>query len=181
MAPSSPENSNAPGKRIGQGMLVFSFVLGLIGLSYFFEGQLRRQSNPNQNPQMMELGSGLREVVLRQNRQGHYVASGTINDVPVIFLLDTGATDVAIPESVALSAGLQRGNPSRASTANGTVTVYSTRVTKLAIGNIVLEGVNASITPSMNGNTILLGMSALRQIEFSQRGEELTLRHYPDS
>lgn len=180
MAPSSFENGNAPGKRIGQGMLIFSFVLGLIGLSYFFEGQLQRQDNPNQNPQMMELSSGIKEVVLRQNRQGHYVAGGTVNDVPVFFLLDTGATDVAIPESVALAAGLQSGNPSRASTANGTVTVYSTRVTKLTIGNIILEDINASITPSMRGDTILLGMSALRQIEFSQRGDELTLRQHPE-
>lgn len=180
MTPSPPEDGNEPGKRIGQGMLIISFVLGLIILSYFFQGQLQRQINPNQNPRMMELDSGIREVVLRQNRQGHYVASGTINDVPVVFLLDTGATDVAIPESVASAAGLERGSASRASTANGTVTVYSTRVTELAIGNIVLEGVNASITPSMGGNTILLGMSALRQIEFSQRGEVLTLRHYPE-
>ena len=179
MSPSPPENGSAPGKRIGQAMLIFSFVLGLAGLSYFFEGQLQRQVNPNQNPQMLELNSGVKEVVLLQNRQGHYVASGTINGVPVIYLLDTGATDVAIPESVALAAGLQRGNPTRASTANGAVTVYSTRVVELTIGNIVLNEVNASITPSMGGDTILLGMSALRQIEFSQRGDELTLRHYP--
>ena len=180
MAPSQQENGSAPGKRIGQGMLIFGFVLGLVGLSYFFEGQLARQINPNQNPAMMELNSGIKEVVLSQNRQGHYVASGSINSVPVIFLLDTGATDVAIPESVASAAGLQRGNPTRASTANGIVTVYSTEVAELSIGNIVLEGVNASITTSMTGNTILLGMSALRQIEFSQRGEELTLRQHPE-
>ena len=129
----------------------------------------------------MELNSGTKEVVLQQNRQGHYVASGTVNNVPVLFLLDTGATDVAIPESIALAAGLRRGNTSRASTANGAVTVYSTRIDELTLGNIVLEDVSASITTSMPGNTILLGMSALRQVEFSQRGGELTLRHYPES
>lgn len=162
-------------------MLIFSFVLGLGGLSFFFEQQLQQQANPNQNPLSMELNSGVREVVLQQNRQGHYVASGTVNDVPVLFLLDTGATDVAIPESIALAAGLMRGNQSRASTANGVVTVYSTQIAELTLGNIILKGVNASITTSMVGNTILLGMSALRQVEFSQRGNELTLRHYPES
>jgi len=164
---------------MGQGMLIISFVLGLAALTFYFDGQLQRQVNPNRNPEAMELTSGIKQVLLRQNRQGHYVASGTVNDTPVLFLLDTGATDVAIPESVAVSAGLVRGRPSRASTANGAVTVYSTEVRNLQIGNIVLEDVNASITPSMAGNTILLGMSALRQIEFSQRGDELTLRHYP--
>ncbi|MEX0963651.1 MAG: TIGR02281 family clan AA aspartic protease [Pseudohongiellaceae bacterium] len=181
MSPSPSANGSPPGKRIGQGMLVFSLALGLLGLTVFFQGQLERQANPNQNPQILEYNSGIREVVLRQNRQGHYVASGTVNNFPVLFLLDTGATDVAIPESVAVAAGLKRGNATRASTANGMVTVYSTRVEELSIGNIVLEGVNASITTSMTGDTILLGMSALRQIEFSQRGDELTLRHYPQS
>ena len=175
------ENKTPPGKRIGQGMLIFSFVLGLGGLTFFFEDQIQQQVNPNQNPRSMELNSGIREVILQQNRQGHYVASGTVNNVPVLFLLDTGATDVAIPESIALAAGLKRGNPSRASTANGMITVYSTRVAELTLGNIVLEDVNASITTSMGGDTILLGMSALRQVEISQRGDELTLRHYPES
>ncbi|MBL4573543.1 MAG: TIGR02281 family clan AA aspartic protease [Gammaproteobacteria bacterium] len=175
------KNKPPPGKRIGQGMLIFSFVLGLGGLTFFFDDQIQKQINPNQNPLSMQLSSGVREVVLQQNRQGHYVASGTVNNVPVLFLLDTGATDVAIPESIALAAGLQRGKISRASTANGVISVYSTRIAKLTLGNIVLEDVNASITTSMVGNTILLGMSALRQVEFSQRGGELTLRHYPES
>lgn len=180
MSSPTTENSTPPGKRIGQGMLIFSFVLILGGLTFFFDGQLQQQANPNQNPLSMELTSGIREVVLQQNRQGHYVASGTVNNVPVLFLLDTGATDVAIPESIATAAGLQQGSASRASTANGVVTVYSTRVDELALGNIVLEGVDASIATSMVGDTILLGMSALRQVEFSQRGNELTLRHYPE-
>jgi len=181
MPSTSTGRNRPPGKRIGQGMLVFSFLLGLGGLTFFFDGQLQQQANPNQNPLVLELDSGVREVILQQNRQGHYVANGTVNNVPVLFLLDTGATRVAIPESVALAAGLQRGNASRASTANGVITIYSTRVDELTLGNIVLEGVNASITTSMPGDTILLGMSALRQVEFSQRGDELTLRHFPES
>jgi aspartyl protease family protein len=178
---SLPSGNDIPaGKRLGQSMLILSFLLGLGGLTFFFEGELQRQTNPNQNPLSMVLNSGVKEVTLKQNRQGHYVASGSINDVPVLFLLDTGATDVAIPESVALKAGLQPGSASRASTANGVVTVYSTQVDELRLGNILLEDINASITTSMFGDTILLGMSALRQVEFSQRDDQLTLRHFPE-
>jgi aspartyl protease family protein len=129
----------------------------------------------------MVLLSGIREVVLEQNRKGHYVAGGKVNGVPVTFLLDTGATDVAVPESIALQAGLERGNASFAATANGIVTVYSTRINELVLGNIVLKDINASITTSMVGNTILLGMSALKQIEFTQRGTTLTLHHIPET
>lgn len=118
-------------------------------------------------------------MVLERNRQGHYVVSGTINHIAVTFLLDTGATDVAIPAAVATAAGLEPGLAGRASTANGLVTVYATRIAELQIGNIILNNIDASITPSMSGNTILLGMSALREIEFTQRGTTLTLRQLP--
>ena len=175
----SPRQSR-PEKRLGQGMLVASFALGIAALTWFFDGVLSQQINPNQNPQFMETSAGLREVSLQRNRQGHYVASGTINDTPVTFLLDTGATDVAIPANVAEAAGLQAGSASQAATANGVITVYTTRVDQLRLGNIEFNNLRASITPSMGGNTILLGMSALQQVEFTQRGSTLTLRQYPD-
>lgn len=174
-------SNNKPGKSIGQGMLAISFVIALAGLTFFFNGKLEKQVNPNRDPDSMVLLSGVREVVLKQNRKGHYVASGEVNNVPVTFLLDTGATDVAVPESIAQQAGLERGNGSFAATANGMVTVYSTRINELVLGNIVLKDINASITTSMVGDTILLGMSALKQIEFTQRGTTLTLHHFPES
>lgn len=157
-------------------MLVASCALALLALTWYFDGWLDRQQNPNRSPQSYQSQSGAREVVLQRNRQGHYVAGGEINGVPVTFLLDTGATDVAIPESVARRANLQSGYPGQANTANGIVTVYSTRISELTIGNIVLHDVPASITPSMPGETILLGMSALQQVEFTQKGSILTLR-----
>lgn len=173
------DNDHRQGRTIGRGMLIVCFALGLAALTLFFDGRLENQINPNRRPQYSEDAGGAREVVLRRNRQGHYVSAGEINGVPVTFLLDTGATDVAIPAAVARRARLARGAAGRASTANGTVTVWSTEVNELVLGNIVLNDVAASITPSMEGDTILLGMSALRQVEFSQRGANLTLRHTP--
>jgi aspartyl protease family protein len=171
--------NKAPGKSIGQGMLIISFILGLIALTAFFDDRLLLQSNPNQNPDFSELNNGIREVVLERNMQGHYVADGEVNGIPVTFLLDTGATDVAIPAEIALEADLVSGLAHQASTANGVVTVYSTRINELTLGNIVLYNIEASITPSMLGDIILLGMSALQQIEFTQRGTTLTLRQLP--
>ena len=168
--------SKPPGRRAGQGMLIFAFALGLAALTGLFNDLLDGQANPNRNLRGLAGPDGAREVVLERNRQGHYVAGGEINGLPVTFLLDTGATDVAIPDHVARAAGLRRGYPGRATTANGTVTVYATEIGELVIGNIVLRDLAASITPSMGGDTILLGMSALRRIEFSQRGAQLTLR-----
>ncbi len=174
-----PPNQKSPGKSIGKGMLIVSFSLGLMALTIFFDGVLQSQSNPNSEPKFNETDNGIREVVLQRNRQGHYVANGTINGVPVTFLLDTGATDVAIPAAIARKAGLKQGYISQAATANGIIQVYSTTLDELQLGNIRLHDIKASITPSMGGETILLGMSALKQVEFTQRGSNLTLRQIP--
>lgn len=163
---------------MGHGMLIISFALGLGLLTLLFDGVLDRQANPNRDPQYRFTDTGAREVILQRNRQGHYVADGKINGIPVTFLLDTGATDVAIPDNVARAAGLSAGYAGQASTANGVVTVYSTTVDELVLGNIVLQDVAASITSSMDGNTILLGMSALGRVEFMQQGSTLTLRQH---
>lgn len=177
----SPPNQPTPGKNLGQAMLVLSFALGLLALTFGFDGWLDNQTNPNRRPQSTETSTGVREVVLERNRQGHYVSSGQINGVTVTFLLDTGATDVAVPTAVAVDAGLERGFIRRAATANGVVSVYSTRIDELRLGNIILHDIDASITPSIGGDTILLGMSALQRIEFTQRGSTLTLRQLPES
>ena len=112
-------------------MLIACFTLGLVALTLYFDGWLDNQSNPNRRPQSSQTRSGIREVVLQRNRLGHYVSSGKINGVPVTFLLDTGATDVAIPSGIARQAGLSRGFENRAFTANGVISVYSTKVDKL--------------------------------------------------
>ena len=174
-----PPNQKPPGRSIGKGMLIVSFSLGLVALTIFFDGVLQSQSNPNNEPEFNETDNGVKEVVLQRNRQGHYVANGTINGVPVTFLLDTGATDVAIPAAIARKAGLKQGYINQAATANGIIQVYSTTLDELQLGNIRLHDIKASITPSMGGETILLGMSALKQVEFTQRGSNLTLRQIP--
>lgn len=174
------DSHNTAGRSLGQGMLIASFVLALAGMTFFFDSQLESQYNPNSNPRGSETNAGVREVILQQNRQGHYVSTGSINGMEVVFLLDTGATDVAISPELAAKAGLQAGRASQAATANGIVTVYSTEIDSLTISNISLTNVDGSINPGMTGNVILLGMSVLKEIEFSQRGSTLTLRQYPE-
>ena len=145
----------------------------------FFQDELDKQYNPNSQPQVRLNDSGQAEVILKQNRQGHYVTQGTINDSQVVFLLDTGATQVSIPAHIADELQLQSFGSYPVQTANGTVTVYQTKIDQLSIGNIFLYNVAAHINPAMKSDAILLGMSALKKIEFSQKGKQLTLREYP--
>lgn len=155
-------------------VLAWIVVLGL--LSALFTGWMEKLNNPNQQVTTVLRTDGVREVVLEQNRAGHYVASGTINGSPVTFLLDTGATSVSVPARVADRLGLERGVPLRANTANGVITTYATRLDRVRLGDIELANVRADINPHMRSGEVLLGMSFLRQLEFTQRDRELTIR-----
>ena len=156
-------------------MIAIAFIIGIGLLTLYFGKVEDEKRNPNRDPTSRQ-HEGAVLVELLRNRSGHYVVSGTINQMPVEFILDTGATDVVIPAAVAADAGLTRGRPTRAMTANGVITVFSTTVDRLTIGDISLDNVQASINPAMAQPSILLGMSALKRIEFVQQGESLTLR-----
>ena len=171
-----PSNQGAGTQRIGQFMIYAMWIVILLGLTYFFSAWLDQQRNPNQSVSGRIDSSGNAEVVLQRNRYGHYVANGKINGYEVEFLLDTGATDVSIPANVAQRLGLRRGAAHNAITANGIVEVYATSLDSVELGVIKLERIRASINPGMAGEEILLGMSFLRQLDFSQSGNQLTLK-----
>ncbi len=154
-----------------------TWLVGIAMLTMFFAEREESRINPNRSPESSVSSSGTREVTLIRNRQGHYVTSGKINDREAVFLLDTGATDVVVSDRLAKKYGLTRGRPGTAMTANGPTTVYSTRIARLQIGDIILYDVAASINPQMD-DFILLGMSALKHIEFTQRDNTLTLKYY---
>jgi len=161
--------------KIGQGMISIAWLLLLAILTYGFNNYLEQQNNPNQNISA-EQYNNIAEVKLKQNRYGHYVATGQINNIPVTFLLDTGATVISIPEHIASKLQLEKGYPSQSRTANGTITVYGTRLDSVGIGSIELNNIRASINPHMSGDEILLGMSFMKHLEMIQKGNELILK-----
>ncbi|BBB25660.1 retropepsin-like aspartic protease family protein [Amphritea japonica] len=152
--------------------LTWIIILGLFYL--LFQDQLLQKNDPNHDLNTVENDQ---PVVLQRNRQGHYVAPGNINGQPVRFLLDTGATDISIPGALADKLTLIPGRASYASTANGTIKVYDTQLDSVALGGLSLPNVSAHINPHMQGDTVLLGMSFLKHLELTQRGDTLTLKH----
>lgn len=162
--------------KLGKGMLIVAWLIGLGLLTLVFDDQLAKQFNPNSDP-ISSSYQGVEEVRLQQNRAGHYVSGGAINGQPVVFLLDTGATNVSIPMHLAEQLNLQKGRASWVQTANGRVQVAQTKISRLSIGDIQLDNVTAHLNPGFKGNEILLGMSALKQLEFTQKGDWLILRN----
>lgn len=160
-------------KRMGVGMMVLAWLVAL-GLGVFlFSDVLDRQVNPNRD---LQADAEAREVVLKRNKYGHYVASGTINGQPVVFMLDTGATGVAIPEKIARQLGLRGGRAVQTQTANGRAVSYAVTLDRVGLGSIELHEVRAAIAPGLQTEQVLLGMSFLKHIEFTQRGNTLILR-----
>ncbi len=168
-------------QRTGRFMLIMAWVGGLALLTLLFQDILETRLNPNTAPVVARgCGRAGARSLLERNAQGHYVASGRINGFPVTFLLDTGATDVAIPESLAERLRLQRGGGGISQTANGPVAVWQTELDEVRLGAISLAGVRASILPSMGADDpVLLGMSFLKQLEFTQRDRQLILQQAP--
>ena len=172
-----PEEENKYPQKLGTKMVVLAWVVFLGLLTLLFGGFLDRQFNPNREVSSRK-SSGDVEIVLEQNQRGHYVASALINHVGVDVMLDTGASSVSIPEHLAAGMQLQYGPEMMVATANGDIPVYATRLKEVRLGDIVLHDVRADINPYMEDDYVLLGMSFLRQLEFTQRGKQLILRQY---
>lgn len=167
-----PENTS---KGFGGAMTIAAWIVLLLLLAMYFKELQDTQINPNQSPKS-ELRGERQVLVLESNKYNHFVMTGKINGVKTPLLLDTGATQVAVPENMARKLKLTPGKASIANTANGSVKVFNTNIEKLELGNIVLYNVPAQINPGMNGlGEVLLGMSALSRLEFRQRDGTLEL------
>ena len=161
--------------RGGAAMLAFGWLL-VVGLVFwFFYGITEREANPNPRPEATPAG----EIVLQRNRAGHFVASGEINGERVTFLLDTGATQVAVPTALAKKLKLVLGPPVQLQTAAGPARGYMTRLESVRLASIELIGVSAIVAEGLGPDLVLLGMNFLRRLEIDQRGDQLVLRMAP--
>jgi len=170
--PDHSEPDHNPQRPLGRGMALVASLLILGMLYLYFDNTLQSRYQPNRQLQIAP-GS---ELVLKRSVDGHYIFPGTINGQRVNLLLDTGATLVSVPAHLAEKLGLTSGVSQRSLTANGVVTTRATQLEALAFGPFDLRGVPASLNPGMRGDEVLLGMSVLKHLEFTQRGDTLILR-----
>ena len=164
-------------KKLGMMFTTAGWILGFLLLVGVFTKVLDHRDNPNQSVATLQTGE-FQEIVLERNRAGHYVFDGEINHKPVTFLVDTGATMTAIPAHLQDPLGLEAGPAGSVSTANGVTTAYLTRLDHMALGDIELREVPASIIQGMAVDEVLLGMNVLKHFELVQRGNELIIRRY---
>ncbi len=121
--------------------------------------------------------SGVTSVTLYADKQGHFISDCTINGKSFKFLLDTGATTVAMNSGDAKFANIdyKRGTPMQASTANGVVNGYRVTLDSLKIGAVSLGQVEATVLEGGSPPIVLLGMSALNRLDMKRQDIALTL------
>jgi aspartyl protease family protein len=161
--------------KLGRWMGVAAWVLLLILLTMLFSRWFEHQYNPNRHLRVTTDSQSDEAVVLKQNRKGHYLAPGKINDIEVVFLLDTGATYVAVSQELAEQAGLREGMPHITRTASGRVMSRETEIEQVQLGHITMHRVQAAIVPGMPDREVLLGMSFLKHLKLEQLGDELVI------
>lgn len=161
-------------RRTGLGMMLLFWMLFLGTGSWWFHGYLESQRNPNAHLVNAVSGEG-EPVVLERNRSGHFVATGRINGEPVDFLLDTGATYVAVPGELAERLGLASTGSAWFNTANGRVRGELTTLDEVSLGGFSASQVRGSISPGLDGDTALLGMSFLNRFDIEIRDSRMML------
>lgn len=120
--------------------------------------------------------SGSGSVTLKADGRGHFVTSGQVNGGSVQFLVDTGATVVALPAADAKRLGLEyiRGERGIVQTAGGPTPAYRIKLDTVRVGDITVHGVDAVVLEG--GLAIaLLGMSFLNRTEMKRDGETMVL------
>lgn len=112
-------------------------------------------------------------LVIGQGNGGHYFIDGSVNDTYLNFVVDTGATFVALPLATANSAGLSCQGRGMMKTGNGVAVVCTTTIKKLKFGHFTLRYVEAVVMPNLSQP--LLGMNVLKQFRVEQDNGEMRL------
>jgi len=121
---------------------------------------------------------GRGNVTLYPDRGGHFFVDGSINGAPVRFLVDTGATTIAMNSNTASRIGLdyrRLGRAGVASTAAGNVRTYNLNLDLVQVGNITLRNVPAGVIEGSHPTEVLLGMSFLGHLDMKRDNEKMEL------
>ena len=113
-------------KKLGMMFTIVGWSIALLVLILVFSKILDQQNNPNRSVSTVNAGN-YQEVVLKRGRNGHYIFNGEINHRPVTFMVDTGASTIAIPGGLQQGLGIELGPATAVSTASGRATADAGR------------------------------------------------------
>ena len=120
--------------------------------------------------------NGGNTLALSADSGGQFWAMGQINSRSVRFLIDTGASSIALPASAARAMGIDftKGQRGLSATAGGVVPVWRVTLDAVTIGEITLYRIDAKVFEG-GLDVALLGMSFLNRLEMKRDGTQMTL------
>jgi len=112
------------------------------------------------------------------DKLGMYSVNGKINQHPVNFLVDTGATSITLSSDLAkqLRINYRRGRKGFAQTANAVVPVWNIQLASVSVGDITLRNVEASVLEGNSPVQVLLGNSFLKHVSMQRKGVMMQLQ-----
>ena len=119
------------------------------------------------------------EVTIALNSYGQFLTIGYINNQTVQFLVDTGATSVALNSMQAKKLGidyLKKGVPGVVTTASGMSKAYSVTLDTVSIGEIRLHNIQAMVIEGNFPVHVLLGMSFLGSLDIHREGQLMKIK-----
>ncbi len=132
----------------------------------------------HQSARSYERKKTISEARIWSNR-GMYITTGLINGFPVNFLVDTGASSVAMNTTDAKRLGIHyrySGKRGAARTASGMVNTWRIKLKTVKVGDIELSNVEGAVIEGQGPSTILLGMSFLKRVKMQREGNLLQLQ-----
>lgn len=123
--------------------------------------------------------AAVKEFQVWRNSAGMYTTVGSINGLPVPFLVDTGATQVAMNAGEARRLGIDyrvTGMPASVTTASGVERAWAVTLDSVTVGGLELHNVGAVVLEGSLPQQTLLGMTFLSRLEISNDGRLMTLR-----
>jgi aspartyl protease family protein len=119
-----------------------------------------------------------RNVVLTKGRNGHFEVEARVDGRRLDFLVDTGASHIALRESAAARLGIYP-RPSdytvRVSTANGVTKAALVQLRSVEVGDIIVRDVPAIVHSDEGLSVNLLGMSFLSRVRWTHERGKLVL------
>jgi aspartyl protease family protein len=112
--------------------------------------------------------AALRSLSIARDARGHFLTEARIDGQRIGFMVDTGASVVALNESSAARFGLRPSHGdfnATVSTANGTIKGARTRLARVEIGGLVVRDVDAMVLPDAALSENLLGLSFLSKLK----------------
>jgi aspartyl protease family protein len=127
-------------------------------------------------PQPSQIGNGIAARELIRSPDGHFYADAMVNGALVHFMVDTGASIVALTRADAQRAGIPlSGERAEAIGAGGSVEVVPVTIERIAIGPLEARSVRGAVADQLPVS--LLGQSYLEQVGSVEiRGDRMVLR-----